>query len=553
MTAFFHSLLASALTASGSALLLAPTVAAEQARGGMLGVDAQIPPAVGAAEFGRRLAAAHDFDRDGARDFLASWTLASTSIEVGVFSSRSGALLQQLSLPRYRGSYATESLASITDVDGDGVPEVAIGEQHFDEYYFAGAVTLYSGATGAVLWQVHHVASGDHLGAGLANVGDVDLDGYEDLLAHAPSMREAVYPYRRGGAILLSGVDGSELRRVYVSDQTHEADGETRVARAGDVDRDGVPDLLVSGVPRYGPYTGEAVVFSGATGAVLIHSVGLNSGHSYGASVCFAGDVDRDGHPDHAVAEPTVGFVRVISGRDGSVLRAYSGLFLSGFGIGMSGGSDLDGDAIPDLLIPEWEENLLHVFSGAEGTEMLTIGGFYGTDHPGPQSCMIADADGDGRIAFAWSGFRSHLSGHPPGSGFVRVGEFYPCIRASSATVRSGAGGLVSWELDFPSSEAGMEYLLLASGHGATPTPFEGTTVPLVQDRLFVRMLTGAPRAFRHPRGVLDIRGDAIAELFLAPGSAAAFLGSSVWFAAVSGPSGTRSASSIAVPLTILP
>jgi hypothetical protein len=517
-------------------------------------MEFELPPALGATEFGRRLVTAHDFDRDGARDLLTSWLQSASSTEVGVFSSRSGALLYQVTFPRARASYATESLASVADVDGDGVPEIAVGEQHFDENYYAGAVTLYSGATGTLIWQVHHPGSGDHLGAGLATVGDVDRDGYEDLLAHAPSMLESVYPYRRGGAILLSGFDGAELRRLYVSDQTHESDGESRVARAGDVDRDGVPDLLISGVPRYGySYNGEAVVFSGATGAVLLRSEGLNSGHSYGEAVCFAGDVDSDGYPDHAVAEPSMGFVRLISGRDGSILRTHTGNYSRGYGIGMSGGADLDGDQIPDLVVPEWEVKLLHVYSGASGAEILTLRDSYSTDFPGQQSCLLGDADGDGRLAFAWSGSRSNLAGHPPGSGFVRVGEFYPGIRATSPWVRAGIGGTVTWDLEFPLSEAGQPYLLLASGRGPTPALFEGTIVPLVPDSVFARMLAGAPRAFTHASGFLDVRGAAQAGLVLAPGNATSFIGSSVWIAAVSGPTGARRGSSIAIPLTILP
>lgn len=544
----------SALSMSGCALLAGHAVASVQANGGMIGLEHEVPPAAGATEVGRRLVAAHDFDRDGALDILTTWIQSASTTEIAVLSSRTGAELLRVSIPYAHPIYAAPTLSSVADVDGDGVHEVAVGEQHHG-YSYSGAVTLYSGATGVILWRVHQSGSGDHLGAGLATVGDVDRDGHEDLLAHAPTMRDPAYPYLFGGAILLSGLDGTELRRVYVADEPHVAHGESRVARAGDVDRDGVPDFLVGGVPgQSSSYAGQAVVFSGASGAVLIHSEGVAAAYSYGAAVCYAGDVNRDGHPDHAVADPALGFVRIISGRDGSLLRTHGGANRQDYGIGMSGGRDLDGDAVPDLIVPEWEEKVLHIYAGADGTEFLTIRASSGTDHPGQQSCVLGDADHDGRISFAWSGAASsNLPGLPAGSSFVRVAEFVRGLAADRPVISATAGGVVRWEVDFPSELAGSPYLLLASGSGTTGGSFEGIHLPLDQDAVFARMLAGSPRGFSAAAGNLDAAARAAPSLTLAPARAWPWLGSTAWFAVVAGPPGARAGASVAVPLTITP
>lgn len=543
-----------ALPSCAFALAAAGALGAQSA-GGMLDPGWERGGAAADAEAGRCLVAARDFDGDGRRDLLASALAPGGLTEVSVLSSGDGRVLQRITLPRQYGLLRTEALASLRDVDGDGVPEIAIGEQHYvTGYDYDGLVTLHSGRTGAVLWSVTRPNEGGHLGSWLAAAGDVNQDGFEDLLVHAPTLRALGPPYISGGALLLSGLDGAELRRFAVADLTHQVVGERRVAGAGDVDGDGSPDLLVSGLGNSsGSQLGRVALFSGATGALLREHLATSTYGTFGCSVAFAGDVDRDGVPDYAYSDPYYGLVWLRSGATGQLIHLLQGSSAQEFGAGLEGGRDLDGDAVPDLLVTERESGLLHLMSGATGELALSIGALGASDLPGFGACALDDADRDGCVEFAWAGAHSALPGAASRSGFVRIAEFPPCIEQDRPTISALAGGTVHWALDFPDSEAGQPYLLLASGQGPGSGLFEGILVPLVQDAVFARMLAGAPRAFAQAAGTLDALGRAAPSLALPAGAGLPFLGSTIRFSAVVGPAGARRGASAAASLTVRP
>ncbi|MBK8288619.1 MAG: hypothetical protein IPK95_08280 [Cellvibrionales bacterium] len=79
------------------------------------------------------------------------------------------------------------------------------------------------------------------------------------------------------------------------------------VANAGDADSDGSDDVIY-GVPKADPdglvSAGIAVVRSGATGAELFRINGQVKGDLLGRAVAGAGDVDNDGHDDVMVGMP---------------------------------------------------------------------------------------------------------------------------------------------------------------------------------------------------------------------------------------------------------
>ena len=101
--------------------------------------------------------------------------------------------------------------------------------------------------------------------------------------------------------------------------------------------------------------------------------------------------------------------------------------------------------------------------------------------------------------------------------------------------------------MDFPTSEAGMNYVLLASRAGTGPIIRNGVLIPLTLDLLLVRMAAGnPPGGFVGTAGVLNGTGDGFAGFSFPPGSLpAGAVGITVHFAAVSlvPPQGVRLAS----------
>jgi len=145
-----------------------------------------------------------------------------------------------------------------------------------------------------------HGAPGDQLGVAVAGAGDVNGDGFEDIIAGATDGIGNCY--EPGTAIVYSGFDGTVLHRL-VGDFDGDAFG-TAVAGAGDVDRDGFDDVIVGA--RYDDHTaifsGAVKVYSGKTGAVLHAFYGDGEGDRLGYSVAGAGDVNGDGYADVVAA-----------------------------------------------------------------------------------------------------------------------------------------------------------------------------------------------------------------------------------------------------------
>ncbi len=361
-----------------------------------------------------------DVDADGCNDFVTSAPTrrngGDNAGRVYVYSGRSGALLWQVD--GAPGDQLGSGIEAAGDVNADGIPDVIASAPEIDSAY------LYSGRDGSTLRTLHGESRGDHFGEHVASVGDIDGDGYADVIIGAPGNNAGgkgagrAYVYSgKSGQLLLSltgehsgdafgstvagfsdasnrfivvGAPGAGARntgRVYVysglSTQPHftiDADsngvalGYMFVSVLGDVDGDGVPDIFASdwSDASLGPKTGKAYVYSGRTGHRLYTFSGQTAGEGFGTTHSVAGDINGDHRADliigswqYSAVAPGAGRAYLFDGRTGNLLRTYTSRIPGEtFGFDAVGFGEHDEHGQAELLITSGWSNIHGPHSG---------------------------------------------------------------------------------------------------------------------------------------------------------------------------------------------
>jgi hypothetical protein len=200
-------------------------------------------------------------------------------------------------------------------------------------------------------------AADDNFGVSVSGAGDVDNDGFDDLIVGAWDAGKA-YIYRGGAAMdNLSDV-------VLTGDHCYGGFGES-VSGAGDVDGDGCDDVVVS-APWFAlgrSLEGKAYLYLGGRDMDNVTDIDFAGGadsYFFGASVSGAGDVNSDGYDDLIIGEDCSDSYR--SGRaymylggprmDGAPEEILNGRANGdGFGVRVSGAGDLNGDGRDEIVV----------------------------------------------------------------------------------------------------------------------------------------------------------------------------------------------------------
>lgn len=258
--------------------------------------------------FGFSVWSAGDIDKDGRGDIAVgapgSDAHGDKSGRAYVFSGATGATLLTLD-GQAAGDLFGTAVAGLSDLDGDGYPDLAVGARNAGPSQ-RGLVYLYSGKTGNSIRQFEADPSGAELGGFfVSSAGDVDKDGINDIYAGDYGDTPDDAGTTGGRAYVWSGATGN-LLYDWPAQTPAEGFGIGRGA-AGDVDNDGYGDLVIGAYTNSSaaPMAGRTYVFSGKTGAVLRTMTSSIAGEGSGYDAASMGDVNGDGAIDFLVTAAT--------------------------------------------------------------------------------------------------------------------------------------------------------------------------------------------------------------------------------------------------------
>jgi hypothetical protein len=357
-----------------------------------------------------------DIDGDGVNDMIISaprhMEAGSQTGKVYVFSGADGSLITSAT------GDADDRLgwgaSAAGDVNNDGVPDFIAGgigsNDPSSPNFLEGHVLIVSGAVGHPILADLEDNAGEGFGYDVASAGDVDGDGCDEVIIGAPF---ANHTGLRAGRVYIYSV----CKEAYLWTQDGAEDFDFLgggVGQVGLVNGDATPDLVAGAWGAGTASGGEAYVYDGNNGDVLltlapdIPGSGLRFGQFFASG---AGDVNNDGTPDIFIGDYPArskggigtGEAYVFSGIDGSTLYALNGeKHNDGFGVGRGAG-DLNGDGYDDLIIAAYTSSdgaeyggKAYLYSGRDGSVVRTITDRITHDNFGVDALVLGDVNEDG-------------------------------------------------------------------------------------------------------------------------------------------------------------
>jgi len=363
------------------------------------------------------------------------------------------------------GAFYGTSVANAGDVNADGFDDLVVGAIFYDHGETdEGAAFLYlgspSGPGSTPNWMAEGNQQSAFLGNSVAGAGDVNGDGYDDVIVGAPY--ESNGPSLEGQAFVYEGSPSglSQTPSWTVESNQAEAYLGYAVSGAGDVNGDGYADVIVGSFTYDNGQTDEGAAFvylgsaSGLATTPVWSTESNQASAQLGTSVGTAGDVNGDGYDDVVVGAPLFDGGQTDEGEAMLFLGSPSGPSATPqwtvegnqtnahFGISISGAGDTNGDGFDDVI------------AGGDGYGFGQQGEGRAVVFPGSASGLSQSTIwvGEGNQAGAHFGFAVASAGNVNGDGF--------------GDVIVGAYGY-----DHGQTDEGRAFIFFGSSHGPAGAP----------------------------------------------------------------------------------
>ena len=320
------------------------------------------------------------------------------------------------------------SVSSAGDVNNDGYDDIAIAAKWNDEGGInAGQVYIYFGGS-SIDSTADVILTGEEdnlqFGACVSSAGDVNNDGFYDLIV-------GMDKYGTGKAFLYYGGTSMDdiADLIFTSGLDNDGFGKS-VSSAGDVNNDGFDDIIVGadGYPGNAYIFYGGLIMDDNIDLVL---PGISTGSRFGCSVSSAGDVNNDGYDDVIVGASGNNTMGTLAGRayiyfGGSEMDSLVDIILSGeaeddyFGTSVSSAGDINEDGFDDVVVGAYgnKEGRAYIYYGSTSMDNvpdLILTGEAEEDHFGICVSDAGDVNNDGYsdliIGAEWNDEGGNLAG----------------------------------------------------------------------------------------------------------------------------------------------
>ncbi len=317
------------------------------------------------------------------------------------------------------------SVSSAGDVNGDGYSDLIIGAPLNDggasnagrAYIYYGGAIINSGVDVILTG----LTAGDQFGYSVSSAGDVNGDGFSDVIVGA-NLNDAGGSNAGRGYIFFGGSSMNNVADVILTGVAASDNFGTSVSTAGDVNGDGYSDVIVGANANDagGSNAGRAYVYFGGsimnnTADVLLTGEAASDG--LGFAVANAGDVNGDGYGDVLIGATGNDAGGTSAGRayvyfGGSLMNSTADVIMTGaaandqFGVSVSTTGDVNGDGYSDVIVGAnlndaggTDAGRAYIYYGGSSPDNaadLLLTGVVAGDRLGASVSTAGDVNGDG-------------------------------------------------------------------------------------------------------------------------------------------------------------
>lgn len=355
-------------------------------------------------QFGLAVDGGFDYNNDGRDDVIVGARLASPGVAAAgvarIFSGANNMLLHEIagtSVSEHLG----ESVSGCGDVNNDGFDDVIVGSPGYSNPNpDTGKAQVISGFDNSVIWTVMGTGADDSFGVSVCGMGDLNGDNFDEFAVGSNFDGVKIYNGATGGIWL-------NLPALQRDDFYGGA-----IGCAGDVNGDNVNDIVIGASQRAGliAQPGYAEIRSGFTGGLIHTETGDNPGDRMGISVDGAGDLNGDGRHEVIIGadqlgEGANGYARVLNGMtlatmfDITSANPNNNILL---GASVAGLGDVNGDGSLEVAAGQPLDGLPPGII-ARGSVRVVSGPGGGGGPPAPTTYCVAGTNSSGTQALMGS------------------------------------------------------------------------------------------------------------------------------------------------------